>query len=133
MLMHVVHEVTFSNTTIVMTFSSSLRFRKGVTNFLKICFYSILSSGMTCVGTELVKDTAKILKEIISSSMSGIVCITQHHSIDISLKTIRFGPNRFMSARLEVDSSDVYPHKSEFCPGNLHASAERSYTTVKTH
>ncbi|WJX30678.1 hypothetical protein P8452_19190 [Trifolium repens] len=93
--------LTFSNTTIVMTFSSSLRFRKGVTNFLKICFYSILYSGMTCVGTELVKDTAKILKEIISSSMSGIVCITQHHSIDISLKTIRFGPNRFMSARLE--------------------------------
>jgi hypothetical protein len=92
MLMHVVHEVTFSNTTIVMTFSPSLRylifaysctcvvsaaslyvtvftlfyllvycrFRKGVTNFPKICLCSIQSSGMTCVGTELVKDAAKI-------------------------------------------------------------------------
>ncbi|CAJ2638793.1 unnamed protein product [Trifolium pratense] len=57
---------------------------------------------------ELVKDAAKVAKEIISSSMTEIVCITQHHSIDISLKAIGFGPDRFMFARLEVDSSNVF-------------------------
>ncbi|CAJ2638792.1 unnamed protein product [Trifolium pratense] len=88
-----------------MTFSPSLRFRKGVTNFLKIC---LIDFGMTCVGKELVKDAAKVAKEIISSSMTEIVCITQHHSIDISLKAIGFGPDRFMFARLEVDSSNVF-------------------------
>ncbi|XP_045799985.1 uncharacterized protein LOC123894131 isoform X1 [Trifolium pratense] len=49
------------NKTIVMTFSP-FEIQKGVTNFLKICVYFILSSGMTCVGTELVKDAAKIPK-----------------------------------------------------------------------
>ncbi|CAJ2678336.1 unnamed protein product [Trifolium pratense] len=49
------------NETIVMTFSP-FEIQKGVTNFLKICVYFILSSGMTCVGTELVKDAAKIPK-----------------------------------------------------------------------
>ncbi|CAJ2662275.1 unnamed protein product [Trifolium pratense] len=76
------------NKTIVMTFSP-FEIQKGVTNFLKICVYFILSSGMTCVGTELVKDAAKIPKgntvnhQTVSAVMVSRMYIMEH--VDYSL------------------------------------------------